>query len=273
MTQPRLLRLARRWFGRAAADRVFEPLIADWQHEAADAPPGQARAIAHTRGALAFATSGLLVVVRGAEPMTHHASRASRRVLLGVVFIGLLHGVYRGFNGASTAAVAAIAVSSALSVLPALTVGVTRQRRFARAWRLLLLVTALTLLAQAVLLTLAWPWILSVLETPTEAHWLWRLHLLVATGLPGVLGIMAARACSRRHAAPELFSLLHMFPIWAWNDLFSSYRASLPVMSAIAGVVFTVWAVNVARQEVARRAGSRARIAQARRLPSVPTRR
>lgn len=30
---PQLLRLARRWFGRAAATRVFEPLIADWQHE------------------------------------------------------------------------------------------------------------------------------------------------------------------------------------------------------------------------------------------------
>lgn len=245
--------------------------MADWQHEAAHAQAAHDRALINARWALAFATSSVLVVVRGAQPVTRHATRAATRVLIGVVVVGLLQGVFRALKGASTTAAAVIAVSGALSVLPALVTGVTRQRRFARVWRPLLLVTALTLLAQAVLLALAWPWILSALETPTEAHWLWRLHLLLATGLPGVLGIAAARACSRPHAAPELFSLSNMFPVWAWSDLFNSYRASLPVMSAIAGVVFTVWTVNVIRQDVTRRAQHRARVARYRRLATRPT--
>ncbi len=51
---PHPLRLARRWFGRAAADRVFEPLIADWQRELAEAPNRRRAATAFARGALAF---------------------------------------------------------------------------------------------------------------------------------------------------------------------------------------------------------------------------
>jgi hypothetical protein len=264
-----VLRWATRLFGRDAAARVFEPLIADWQHEAAEAPHRRARALAHVRGALAFAANGAIVVVRGAEPMTRHASRASWRVLMGVLFVGLLQGVFRGFKCASTAAAVTIAVSCALSVLPALTVGVTRQRRFARAWRPLLLVTLFTLLAQVGMLTLAWPWIVSAVETPAQLHWVWRWHLLLASVLPGVLGIAAARVCSRHHAAPEMFHLVNMYPIWAWSDLYNSYGESVPGLSALAGLVFTVWAVNVIRKEHARRAQHQARVARYRRLPST----
>ncbi len=260
----RVLRLARRWFGRAAANRVFEPLIADWQHEADEAPHHRARALAHVRGAFTFATSGLLVVVRGDAPITHRASRASRRVLMGVLFMGLLQGLFRGFKGASQAAAITIAFSCALSVLPALTVGVTRQRRFARAWQPLLLVTVFTLLAQAGMLTLGWPWIASAVDTPAQLHWVWRWHLLLASVLPGMLGIAAARACSRRHAAPEMFQMLGTYPIWAWSDLYNSHGDSVPGLSAVAGLVLTIWALTVMRQDRARR--NRATMARVRRV-------
>ncbi len=267
----RLLRLARRWFGGHAATRVFEPLVADWQHEAAHAQAAHDRALINARWALAFATSSVLVVVRGAQPVTRHATRAATRVLIGVVVVGLLQGVFRALKGASTTAAAVIAVSGALSVLPALVTGVTRQRRFARSWRPLALATLLTLVAQAFVLSLGWPWMASALETPAETHWVWRPYLLLASVLPGALGIAAARGCSRRHAAPELFSLLSMYPMLAWSDLFSSYRASVPTMSAIVGLIYTVWAVNVIRQDVARRAQHRARVARNLRLAARPT--
>lgn len=271
MTPPgtRALRFARRWFGRAAADRVFEPLIADWQHEAADAPSDRARVAAHVRGGLTFAASGLLVVVRGAEPATRHARRAASRVMLGLLVMGLLQGLLRAFTGASTTAAWAIAVASALSVLPAFAVGVSRrQRRFARAWQPLLAVTVFTLLAQMAVLTLTWPWILSARDTATSWHLAWQVYLLVASVLPGVLGVAMARVCSRRAAAPELFGFMGAFPMWAWGDF---YSALPPGAAAVFAAFMTVWARNVINEDHRGRAQHQARVARYRRLAARPT--
>lgn len=264
----RALHLARRWFGRAAADRVFEPLIADWQHDAASAPNDMARAIAHLRGALAFLASGALVVARSGVPAAGPVRRATVQVTQGLLVIAVLQGCYGAFNGASATAAWAIASSSALSVLPAFTVGASRrQRRFARAWRPLFGVTVFTLLAQMAVLTLTWPGIVSVRETPVSSHWGWQLHLLIASVLPGALGVAMACVCSRRAAAAERLGLSGAFPMIAWSDL---YGDRPPLMSAIVAVVITAWAWKVILDDRARRARHRARIARYRRLASRP---
>lgn len=265
----RLLRLARRWFGRHAATRVFEPLVADWQHEAAHVQTAHDRALITARWALAFATSSVLVVAGGGEPVTRHAIRATLRILLGALVFGALHGAFRGFEGASVTAAAITAVSAALSVLPSMAVGISRQRhRFARGWRPLLLVTLAAFLAQLVIFTLAWPWIVAALSSPAHVHWGARLHLLVASALPGVLGVAMARVCSRRLRASELQAFMMAYPMWAWGDVAGGRP---PAMSVLMGVVIAVWARNVIQQERTRRAQHRARVARNLRLAARPT--
>ena len=51
----RLLAFASRWFDEQTVASVFQPLVADWQHESA-AATGVARVLANIRGRLAFAT-------------------------------------------------------------------------------------------------------------------------------------------------------------------------------------------------------------------------
>ena len=271
MTLPRLLRLVRRWFGRAAADRVFEPLLADWQRDATEAPSAFARAMAHVRGALAFATSGMLVVARGPRRAMPHAARAAGGVVAAAFLFGLVQGFRHGYKGAPDTA-ALIAVSCALSVLPGVAAAITRrQRRYARAWRPLLLVTVFALLAQGFVLSQAWPSMLAARPWPAPVPWVWPLLILAAGVLPGVLGVSMARACSRRTSAPELFGVVCLFPLLAWSDLFSPYAAPVPVMSTVLGVIIAVWARNVIHEEHTRRAQYQTRFARERRPPSVPT--
>ena len=271
MTLPRLLRLARRWFGRAAADRVFEPLIADWQRDAAEAPSAFAQAMAHVRGALSFAANGLGVVARGPRRALPLAARAAGSVLAVAFLVGLVQGLRHGSTGASGASDSLswslIAVSCALSVLPAVTAAISRRRRrYARAWRRLLVVTVFALLAQVVLLVQTWPLIVDARQSPTPVPWVWPLHILTVGVLPGVVGVVMARACSRRTSAPELFGVVCLLPLLAWSDLFSPYAAPVPVMSSVLGVIITVWARNVIHEEHTRRAQTKT--ARSRRLAS-----
>ena len=269
MTLPRLLRLARRWFGRAAADRVFEPLIADWQHNAAEAPSAFAQALAHVRGGVAFATSGMLVVARGPRRVMPLAARAAGSVLAVAFLAGLVQGLRHGSTGASGASVSLslIAVSCALSVLPAVTAAISRRRRrYARAWRRLLLVTVFALLAQGTVLIKAWPLILAARPTPTPVPWVWPLQILATGVLPGLLGVIVARTCSRRTSAPAFFGFLCLFPLLAWSDLFSPYAAPVPVMSAVLAIIIMVWTRNVINEEHTRRAQTKT--ARSRRLAS-----
>lgn len=268
-TTATLLRWAARMFGSDVARHVFEPLIADWQHEAASAPTSMARRLAHLRGALAFVASAALVVARGSIRAAGPVRRATVQVAQGLLVIGLVQGLYSAFNGASATAAWAIASSSALSVLPAFAVGASRrQRRFARAWQALLVVTVFTLLAQCAVLTPMWPWILSARDTTTSWHLGWQLYLLVASVLPGVLGVAIARVCSRRAAPSELYGFMGAFPVWAWG---SFYSAMPPGVTAIVAAIITVWAWNVINEEHARRAQHRERIARYRRLASRST--
>jgi hypothetical protein len=261
-----LLRWTARAFGRAAADRVFEPLLADWQRDAAEAPSAFARAVAHVGGALAFATSGMLVVARGPRRAIPHAARAAGGVVAAAFLFGLVQGFRHGYKGAPDTA-ALIAASCALSVLPAFAVAITRrQRRYARAWRLLLLVTLFALLAQGVLLVHAWPSILAARPTATPVPWVWRLQILATGVLPGLLGVTMARTCSRRTSAPEFFGFLWLFPLLAWSDLFSPYAAPVPVMSAVLAIIITVWTRNVINEEHTRRAQHQTRVSRYRRL-------
>ena len=59
----RLLRLARAWFDEATVTRVFEPRVADWQHEAAMTPRGRHH-VCLARGYASFMTSFALVLPR-----------------------------------------------------------------------------------------------------------------------------------------------------------------------------------------------------------------
>jgi hypothetical protein len=59
----RLLAIARLWFDKATIDRVFEPLVADWQAEYASAPAAERRRI-WFRGLTALFTTSIVVIGR-----------------------------------------------------------------------------------------------------------------------------------------------------------------------------------------------------------------
>lgn len=64
----RALRLARRWFGRAAANRIFEPLVADWEHDVRSRTSGPARMAAGLRWTLSFCCTALVIGLGMALP-------------------------------------------------------------------------------------------------------------------------------------------------------------------------------------------------------------
>lgn len=80
MPGTRLLQFARRWFPPSTVASVFEPLVADWQRESADASPGSRRLI-NARGRLAFAFTVIMMTPRLARSAT--ALRARPLVVAG----------------------------------------------------------------------------------------------------------------------------------------------------------------------------------------------
>jgi hypothetical protein len=86
----RFLALARSWFDADTVACVFEPLIADWQHEAA-AASGPRRAACLVRGAVAFATTFLITFGRDLlRPTPTELSRIAWRSIAVFASLGTL---------------------------------------------------------------------------------------------------------------------------------------------------------------------------------------
>lgn len=249
----RALHLARRWFGRAAAARVFEPLIADWQHEAAQAPPGRARVVAHIRGSAAVATSCVLVALRVGLASTH-ARRVGARAAVTIVGAALAHAWFHRDYPAAVAT--AMTATDALTFVPlALLTALRLERRFARAWRPLVAATALAVVGQAAVVGWLKPWAYAralaaagaTLDTPLH----WPLPALVRHGLhdtaiaaetygrvtavavivlSALLALAIQRGGSRRHSLGAWW-LVPIVPVWL---------ASIGIARAVATRVFDV---------------------------------
>ena len=79
----RLLAFASRWFDATTVARVFEPLVADWQREWRDAPPGR-QAWVRVRGGCGFAIAAI-TVAPSVLLLTQLPAATTRRVLARVI--------------------------------------------------------------------------------------------------------------------------------------------------------------------------------------------
>lgn len=209
MTLLRLLRLARRWFGRAEATRVFEPLIADWQHDAAEAPHGRRRAIAHVRGALAFAATLLQMAIHSAT-----ASLSVRRLLGRTTFWSAVFSLDAIADARhlpwATAGIAVLV--SVTSWLPVVAMGAMWQSgRYARLWQVGLGITAVCALVSFVLAGWGQPLAAAFIDARFTTVGPERLMALpeLLTADPGdTLTLAALRRERLLRAGPAVFALL-----------------------------------------------------------------
>ena len=136
---PQLVRLARRWFGRAAATRVFEPLIADWQHEQLAARTFVERARVQASGWTAAVTTLARLTLEPTEtsPLRH---RVLRQILLWSALFSA-EAIADARGQAWLQAGVSVLVST-VSWLPALSMrALWHSRRYAREWQAVFLLT------------------------------------------------------------------------------------------------------------------------------------
>lgn len=162
---PRLLRLARRWFGRATAARVFEPLIADWQHEWLAAGSRARRLLAWWSGAAATAIAIATLVVT-----TTRTSQTLRALLRQMAIPAALNALFLFNSSARHVPWTVAAVWTLTAVVSLLPMGVTaamwKSRRYARMWDIGLGITAAS---AAVALALA-GWLQPMLTAATQGR-------------------------------------------------------------------------------------------------------
>lgn len=141
-TDPRVLQLARRWFGRATAARVFEPLAADWQHEWLEARSIRQRMRVWVSGTAAAALTFALVALRVSV-----ASPTLRRVVRQTTLWSALFSIDAIADARHQPwPVAGVSVLiSATSWLPVVAMmAMWQSRRYARMWRVGLVITAMS---------------------------------------------------------------------------------------------------------------------------------
>jgi hypothetical protein len=148
MTFPLLLRLARRWFGRQAAARVVEPLLADWQHEQLAARTIVERVRVQASGWTAAAATLVRLTFEPTETSPLR-QRVLRQVLLWSAILSA-EAIADARSQAWLQAGVSVLVST-VSWLPAVSMlALWQSRRYAREWQagLVLTVTStLTILA------------------------------------------------------------------------------------------------------------------------------
>jgi len=148
MTFPLLLRLARRWFGRQAAVRVVEPLLADWQHEQLAARTIVERVRVQASGWTAAAATLVRLTFEPTETSPLR-QRVSRQVLLWSAILSA-EAIADARSQAWLQAGVSVLVST-VSWLPAVSmIALWHSRRYAREWQaglVLTLASTITVLA------------------------------------------------------------------------------------------------------------------------------
>lgn len=235
----RLLRLARVWFDEGTVANIFEPLVADWQREAATAPRGRRR-VCLVRGGAAFLMSFALVLPRvWLRPLPPRlvASIWSAAALFTMCGVLILFIPYLPFlSGAGSHLLLYLLPSSLTVALPlALVPAAIVARRFGRAqgFELRALVARLTLSAMF-LLVLLLGWI-----TP-HANQAWR----EAVAPDGAVALRGTRELT----VPELLSAQPPAErgLWRPRDWEGMRRTALVERTSVAAMPLTMGVLGLA---------------------------
>lgn len=147
MTPPgtRALRLARRWFGRATAARVFEPLVADWQCDVRDRPHAHGRIAANLRGFCAFVATTLAL---GGQRLLFSSAAMPALVMPALFLATVAAPEWWRRRGYPLPITALMVVSHLMVYLPLVALWTCRaHRRIANAWHLVATATLVAVLA------------------------------------------------------------------------------------------------------------------------------